>query len=161
MYMPWATLKKGALKPNYYYLFLLFECCCCFWPGLSLLLPRSQRYSVQLETDVMAQFKAQMLWDNIEKGDLTAVHGLLEHSNINLEERDDVSWRVDVVIMQTEHSWLNGRRYCIVQSKNLLQWQCLVPSQSNLKINEAQSIHPGSTNKLALERCHRNTATET
>ena len=75
---------------------------------------------MQLETDVMAQFKAQMLWDNIEKGDLTAVHGLLEHSNINLEERDDVSWRVDVVIMQTEHSWLNGRQYCIVQSLSLI-----------------------------------------
>ncbi|XP_046564422.1 kinase D-interacting substrate of 220 kDa B-like [Haliotis rubra] len=37
----------------------------------------------------MAKFKAQMLWDNIEKGDLSAVHGLLESGNINLEERDE------------------------------------------------------------------------
>lgn len=37
----------------------------------------------------MAQFKARMLWENIRKGDLTAVHSLLESGNINLEERDD------------------------------------------------------------------------
>ncbi|KAK7097954.1 kinase D-interacting substrate of 220 kDa B-like [Littorina saxatilis] len=37
----------------------------------------------------MAHFKARMLWESIEKGDLTAVHGLLESGNINLEERDD------------------------------------------------------------------------
>nr|KAG5701758.1 hypothetical protein BaRGS_000748 [Batillaria attramentaria] len=37
----------------------------------------------------MAQFKARMLWENIKKGDLTAVHGLLESGNINLEERDE------------------------------------------------------------------------
>lgn len=32
-----------------------------------------------------------MLWENIRKGDLSAVHGLLESGNINLEERDEVS----------------------------------------------------------------------
>ncbi|XP_041358617.1 kinase D-interacting substrate of 220 kDa B-like [Gigantopelta aegis] len=37
----------------------------------------------------MANFKSQLLWDNIEKGDLSAVHGLLEGENINLEERDE------------------------------------------------------------------------
>ena len=40
---------------------------------------------------MMANFKARMLWENIEKGDLSAVHGLLEGGNINLEERDEVS----------------------------------------------------------------------
>ncbi|KAL8561546.1 hypothetical protein ACOMHN_024782 [Nucella lapillus] len=37
----------------------------------------------------MAQFKVQMLWESIRSGDLTAVHGLLESGNINLEERDE------------------------------------------------------------------------
>ncbi|KAK6168546.1 hypothetical protein SNE40_021058 [Patella caerulea] len=37
----------------------------------------------------MAKFKSQMLWENIEKGDLSAVHGLLDSGNINLEERNE------------------------------------------------------------------------
>ncbi|KAH9492624.1 hypothetical protein Btru_024102 [Bulinus truncatus] len=33
-------------------------------------------------------FKAQLLWDNITRKDLSAVHGMLENGHVNLEERD-------------------------------------------------------------------------
>ncbi|XP_005101087.2 kinase D-interacting substrate of 220 kDa B [Aplysia californica] len=36
----------------------------------------------------MSSFKAQLLWDNISRGDLSAVHTMLESANVNLEERD-------------------------------------------------------------------------
>ena len=34
--------------------------------------------------------RAQMLWDNIRRGDLSTVVNLLENGAINLEERDEV-----------------------------------------------------------------------
>ncbi|KAI8798891.1 kinase D-interacting substrate of 220 kDa B, partial [Biomphalaria glabrata] len=33
-------------------------------------------------------FKAQLLWDNIIRKDLSAVHSMLENGHVNLEERD-------------------------------------------------------------------------
>ena len=39
---------------------------------------------------LMFNFKSQMLWEYIEKGDLTALVNLLQNGTINLEERDEV-----------------------------------------------------------------------
>lgn len=39
----------------------------------------------------MSSLKAQTLWSNIKKGDLSAVVNILENGNINFEERDEAS----------------------------------------------------------------------
>ena len=40
---------------------------------------------------LMLNFKSQMLWENIQKGDLSTVVNLLQNGDINLEERDEVT----------------------------------------------------------------------
>lgn len=40
---------------------------------------------------IMSSLKAQTLWSNIKKGDLSAVVNILENGNINFEERDEAS----------------------------------------------------------------------
>lgn len=66
----------------------VFSCCVDFFP----VDVRESGSGTKIGGEVkMAPFKSQMLWESIKSGDLTAVHGLLESGNINLEERDEVS----------------------------------------------------------------------
>ena len=63
----------------------------------------------------MAQSKTKMLWENIHRGDLSAVHGLLQNGDINLEERDDVSYAI-VIVCIVVYLFACFVLYCLIDS---------------------------------------------